>query len=372
MKPIKIGILTSSRADFGIYLPLLKRMQEDSSVDFDIIAFGTHLSKSHGHTIDDIQNHGFVVKHSISGMLIQDDPEAIVTAYALTAMKFAAFWAQHQKEYNWILCLGDRYEMAAAVAAGVPFNVRFAHIHGGETTLGAIDNIYRHAITLASLLHFVSTEEYKKRVLELVGDNADCIVSGSLSLENLNEIKLLTLAEFLKQWGIDMTKPSILVTIHPETIDYKRNIEHAEEFTNALEKLCDTWQIIITLPNADTSGSIYRESFEKLKTTKFGKIYTIENFGTQSYFTCMKYSDFLLGNTSSGIIEAASLGKYVINVGERQKGRLCSDNVFHSSFEAEKILVHTNKIKGKRFDGVNIYHRKTPSLTILNKLKALG
>jgi GDP/UDP-N,N'-diacetylbacillosamine 2-epimerase (hydrolysing) len=260
--------------------------------------------------------------------------------------------------------------MAAAVLAGIPLNVRFAHIHGGESTLGAIDNIYRHTITLASKLHFVSTEKFADRIRELNGPQARCIVTGSLSLDNLKSISFLSIESFLEKWGIDLTIPSILTTIHPETVDYTLNETFARESVDALSVLTQSHQVIITMPNADTSGTVFRNAFNQLYMQIPGRVYMIENFGTQSYFTCMKYVDFLLGNTSSGIIEAASFGKYVINVGNRQKGRLSGKNVLHVPFNKSAILEASTKIAGKIYTGTNIYFKANASQAIIRELKS--
>lgn len=366
---MKIAILTSSRADFGIYLPLLNALHTDPFFEMEIIAFGPHLSKQHGFTINEIEKTGFSVKHSIESLLPDDAAASIAKSYALTTTKFADFWANHQNEFDWVFCLGDRFEMAAAVLAGIPLNVRFAHIHGGETTLGAIDNIYRHSITLASNLHFVSTEIFADRIRELNGPKARCIVTGSLSLDNLNTISFLSKESFLEKWGIDLNSPSILTTIHPETFDFEKNESYAKESIDALAVLTQTYQIIITMPNADTSGSVFRKAFFKLKSQIPGRIHLIENFGTQSYFTCIRYASFLLGNTSSGIIEAASFGKYVINLGDRQKGRLAGKNVLHVPFNSTEIVKAAVKLRGKSYDGENIYFKANAAQTIIRELK---
>jgi len=367
---MKVGILTSSRADFGVYLPLLKAMKEDVSFEIELIVFGTHLSRFHGYTLDEIKQQGFKVKYHISSMILADDPSSIATAYGLTSLKFASFWQLHQEDFHWVLCLGDRYEMAAAVAAGIPFGIQFAHLFGGETTLGAIDNIYRHSITLASKLHFVSTETYAKRVEELNGPNSPCHVVGSLSLESVKNVKLLTKDEFIVRWKIDMSVSSILITIHPETVDFVQNEYFADESYKALLEISKKYQLIITMPNADTQGSYFRKKFIELNNLLPGKIFLIENFGTQSYFTCMKYACLLLGNTSSGIVEAASFNKYVINIGDRQKGRLVSENVIHVPFVAELIVEAVKYNAGKNFVGKNIYFKESPSQQIINILKS--
>ena len=364
---MKIGVLTSSRADFGIYLPLLKALKADPFFQLELIVFGTHLSRFHGYTLQNIIDEGFVPSHQIHQMLLTDEVNAVSTAYALSAMKFADFWKDHT--FDCVFCLGDRYEMAAAVAAGIPYNVTFAHIHGGETTLGAIDNIYRHSITLASQWHFVAAEPFKTRVKEIVGTSENCIVSGSLSLVNLQEMQLLNEVEFRNKWQIDLSKPSILITLHPETVAYKRNQTYASEAINAFKELCITYQLIITLPNADTSGSIFRSALNNLRQSSPGNVFLIENFGTQSYFSCMKHVGLVVGNSSSGIIEAASFGKYAINIGERQKGRIASDNIINVPFSSTQIIDEVHTIFGKEFKGENVYYQDNPVNKVIKFLK---
>ena len=366
---IKVGVLSSSRADYGIYLPLLKALQNDASFNLELIIFGTHLSKFHGYTISKIEADGFQIAAKIESLLIGDTPNAIATSFSLTSQKFADYWVQQGKNYDVVFALGDRFEMAAAVLAGLPYGVPFAHLHGGEMTLGAIDNAYRHSISLASTYHFVSAQAFANRLQLLLDghhDNIHCI--GSLSLENLEQLELLTLSEFQDTWGIDLSIDTLLVTVHPETVAFQKNMEYSIEFTKALEELADNYQVVITMPNADTSGLIFREAFTEL-TFKKASIRIIENFGTQSYFSCMKYSKLLIGNTSSGIVEAASFQKYVLNIGDRQRGRLCSENIIHLPFNSESIIASTHEYAKKRYEGKNVYYQKAPSLKILNILK---
>ncbi len=366
---MKIGVLTSSRADFGIYLPLLKALREDSFFQLELIVFGTHLSRYHGYTIEQIIDEGFIPTYQIHQMLLSDESNAISTSYALTALKFAEFWKEHS--FSLVFCLGDRFEMAAAVAAGIPFNVRFGHIHGGETTLGAIDNIYRHSITLASKYHFVSAEVFKQRIKELTGTDENCIVTGSLSLLNLKNLSLLSIEKFHEKWGIDLSKPSILITIHPETVAFERNQEFAMEAYTAFEKLSIDLQLIITMPNADTTGTIFRNTWQTLKNNHLDNVFLIENFGTQSYFSCMKYVGLVIGNSSSGIIEAASFGKYFINIGERQRGRLINENTINCTFNSDDIIKIVNKYKQKNYFGNNVYdniHSITKTISFLKEI----
>lgn len=368
---MKIGVLTSSRADFGIYLPLLKRLKTDNFFDLKIIAFGTHLSPFHGETINQIYQEGFDIAFKIESMLLTDSPEAISTAVGLTMIKFSAFWKEYREQFDIVLCLGDRYEMFAAVTAGIPFNVCFGHLHGGEITLGAIDNVYRDAITLASAHHFVSTSEYSKRVATLMRSAKNVVHVGALSLDNIQSLSLLNIGQFKDQWQIDFSKRTILCTFHPETVSYQHNKQYTLELVEAIEKLSD-YQVLITMPNADTAGNSIRGILiERFSNNK--RVFLIENLGSKSYFSAMKHCSFLLGNTSSGIIEAASFGKYVINLGDRQKGRAAGCNVIHTAITVSSILKAVDKIEqAENLTNDNIYWNGGAAEKITENLKSIN
>lgn len=367
---MKIGILTSSRADYGIYLPLLKQLKEDDYFDLEIIAFGTHLSKSHGYTLTDIKNDNYKCIHTISSLISNDDEQTIASSYGLTVIKFANFWQTNK--YDLVFCLGDRFEMSAAVQAGIPFGVKFAHLHGGETTLGAIDNIYRHQITHASTIHFTATNQFTEKVSQLIGSSENIHTVGSLSLDGIENFIPLDKDLFFNKFKIPK-QDFALITFHPETIDSNSNNFYALEMRKALKELSKKLYLVITMPNADTTGSIFRNEIEILKNEIPNQVLCVENFGKENYFNAMYYSKILIGNTSSGILEAASFSKYVINVGDRQKGRLQSDNCINTEFSKEKIVSATEKaLKINKFEGVNIYYKKGASLLITNKIKSFN
>ncbi|MHA8101094.1 UDP-N-acetylglucosamine 2-epimerase [Aquirufa nivalisilvae] len=366
---MRIGVLTSSRADYGIYLPLLNALFEDVFFSLDIIAFGTHLSKTHGHTVDNILNDGFSVKYKIETTPEGDTAFDISHSMALTSNKFSLFWEENKNNFDIVFCLGDRYEMFSAVSASIPFNIKLAHIHGGEKTLGAIDNVFRHSISHASILHFASNSTYTKRLTRLLDNNKYIYNIGSLSLENLNGIEILSKSKFQLKWGIDLNKETVLLTFHPETVEPEKNILFANELVVLISSLSNKFQFLITMPNADTNGNVIREKFNSsFKNDE--SVFLVENLGLQSYFSAMKHCVFLLGNTSSGIIEAASFGKYVINIGNRQKGRSVSKNVLTSPINSTKIKQTINSLKGQyNFNGLNIYFQDSPSKSIIDILK---
>jgi GDP/UDP-N,N'-diacetylbacillosamine 2-epimerase (hydrolysing) len=364
---MKIGVLTSSRADYGIYLPLLNELKKDIFFDLEIIAFGTHLSKKHGFTLSDIVKDGYDTIYKITSLSDDDSEKDIVISYGNTVLEFADFWSVYK--FDLVFCLGDRFEMSAAVQASIPFGVKLAHLHGGETTLGAIDNIYRHQISLASKYHFVSTNENKQKVKQLIGSSNLIYDVGSLSLSNIETFKPHDRSVFFKNYGI-RDAPYILVTFHPETVSAENNLAFAKEMKDALTILCKKINVIITMPNADTLGSVYRKELNQLKVSNPEKVLLIENFGKVNYFNAMFYSELLIGNTSSGIIEAASFNKKVINVGDRQKGRTHGTNVFNTGFDSVKIIEICNKlIKEKKLKMDNIYFKKHTARNIITTLK---
>jgi GDP/UDP-N,N'-diacetylbacillosamine 2-epimerase (hydrolysing) len=366
---MKVAILTSSRADYGIYKPLLNRLCNDPFFSCELIVFGTHLSKTHGNTIDEIISDGFTPFATLETAPESDSPEAIVKSMGKTMSLFAEFWKKQSVDFDYVFCLGDRYEMFSAVMSGVPFNIPFVHIHGGEETLGAIDNVFRHSITLASKLHFVSNEAYKNRVAEIIHDTKNIYCTGALSLDNLNELTLYSKEEFLSHFRISFDKPAVLVTYHPETINYQQNVIHTQELLKSMEILSEKYRLIITMPNADTMGNYIREQIQ-IFSKKTQDVFVIENFGTRGYFSCMSYVDFIIGNSSSGIIEAASFGKYVINIGDRQKGRIAGENVLNCSNNSNEILKTAASIPGRPLlNNSNIYGNGKAALKIIEILK---
>lgn len=338
---MKVALLTSSRADFGIYYPLATALDQDPLFELDIIAFGTHLSLLHGETLNSILDDGFTVSHKIDTMPSEDTPAAISEAIGKTITNFTTLWKVNA--FDLILAMGDRFEMFGACASAVPFGIPIAHIHGGETTKGAIDDTFRHAITQMSSYHFTTTEIYRKKVAELKGDEKNVYNVGALSIDNLKNLDLLSKEDFKKQFSIDLHIPSILITFHSETVAFKKNKEYIVEFIKAL-KVITGYQLIITMPNVDTMGNLIREELKKFISENSQAI-GVESFGTVGYLSCLKYCKMMLGNSSSGFVEASFFNRYVINVGERQKGRIITDNIFNCDINCDSIVAAVENYK---------------------------
>ena len=365
---MRVAVLTSSRADYGIYLPLLKKLRGDDFFELSIIAFGTHLSTKFDLTVEQIKRDGFDVAHELNTLPEGDKPVNISKAIGTTTGLFSELWEKLNDKIDLVFCLGDRYEMFAAVVASIPFNIRFAHIHGGEATLGAMDEKFRHSLTVLSEYHFVSTVPYAERVKQIKGKDDNIHVVGALSLDNLREIQVFSKSEFYQKYHVDLNKPTVLLTFHPETILYERNSAYCDELIFALNQLEE--QIIITMPNADTEGDLVRKRLQTFISENDGRVFGFESLGTKGYFSCMTHCAYLLGNTSSGIIEAASFGKYVINIGDRQKGRISGNNVISCPIDRNAILQAIDSLKNlPELNTDNIYGSGNSADEIIKVLK---
>lgn len=366
---MKVGVLTSSRADFGIYLPLLKRMGQDNSFHIKLIVFGTHLSTRHGYTINHIIESGFTPAFQLDTLPKGDQVVDINKCVGETIVKFADFWSANKNEFDLVLCLGDRYEMFAAVIAALGTGIKFAHFHGGENSFGAVDDVYRNSISLVADYHFTATEKSKKRVIELIQSDKNVYSVGSMSLDTLKDINLLSVEEFKSKFAIELNHP-VVVTFHPETMDVSKNENHVNELVAFLAEIND--QVIITLPNNDASSEIIRKAFINLA-QQHDRIHAVESLGTLGYFSLMNAGKYLLGNTSSGIIEAASFGKYVINLGNRQEGRERSANTIDCQVKRDAIRNAVSLIEKNKFifSGKNIYGDGNASSQVIAVLKQL-
>lgn len=365
---MKLALLTSSRADYGFYRPLIRRLNECEELSFTLIAFGTHLSKFHGSTISSIYEDGVTDVELVSWVPDGDSPSEIAEGIGLCHVAFSKFWTITDADL--IVCIGDRYEMFAAVSASIPFNIPVAHISGGEETLGAIDNIYRHSLTHMSKYHFVNTEKNKNRVIDLIVSSENVFRSGSLAVDNIHETVLLTNSEFYEQFDFDIVSPFILFTFHPETVKHENNKFYAEVIETILLGL--DYNVLVTMPNADTSSNIIRETLIKVG-HHVKRISLVESLGSRGYYTALKNCEFVLGNSSSGIIEAASFGKYVINLGSRQAGREKGKNIIDCNIDELSIRSTIQKVERMpQLKCENIYGDGNASNVIVDTLKKIA
>lgn len=333
---VNLGILTTSRADFGIYLPLIKKLEEHPKFEYHIFAGGMHTSPLYGMSVEMIENaYGIQVAEKVVSLTDNNMPIGIAQSMGVTTFQFANVWSEYAKILDAVIILGDRFEMFSATAAIIPFNIPIIHLHGGETTLGAIDNKFRHALTTLSDYHLTSHEQHAQKVAEITGSTKNVHNVGALSVDGAKTIPLMTAEEFKAKFDFDINEPFFLTTYHPETVDLRNDI-FIKELLSAIKEL--NIKVLCTLPNADTQGDIIRNAFLEFEKEQPELLKCYENLGQRGYFTAINACKMMLGNTSSGIIEAGAFKKAVINVGNRQKGRVAGSNVIHVENTAKAIL----------------------------------
>ena len=339
-----IGVVTVARSDYGIYLPLLRKIQADPDLRLHLIVAGMHLSPEFGLTVEAIEDDGFEIGERVEMLLSSDTPGGIAKSMGLGTIGFAQSFARFRPDI--LVALGDRFEMHAAALAALPFKIPVAHIHGGEITQGAIDDALRHSMTKLSHLHFVSTQEYARRVMQLGEEPWRVTVSGALSLDNLHSVKLLEVHELEAKYGLRLDQPPLLVTFHPVTLEYERTEWQVGELLAALDACA--MPVVFTTPNADTSGRIIIRMIKEFVRTH-ASAQMVDTLGTQGYFSMMAVAAAMMGNSSSGIVEAASFELPVVNVGSRQRGRVRGANIIDVDYERSSILEGLQKALDPQF-----------------------
>lgn len=328
----RICVVTTSRADYGIYLPLLRQIEQHPSLHLLLLVAGSHLSPEFGLTVQAIEEDGFDTSERVEMLLSSDTPEGIAKSMGLGMIGFAQSYARLRPDL--LLVLGDRFEMHAAVATALPFRIPVAHIAGGELTAGALDDLIRHSISKLSHLHFVSIQEYAER-LEQMGEEPWRIhVTGSPALDNLKSISTLSRGELEEHLELKLDPPPLLVTLHPETQSTESATNQVNQLLAALDKF--EMPIVFTSPNSDTGG---RAELERIQAwvSSHPNSRLVSNLGTLRYYSLMSQSAAMVGNSSSGIVEAASFQLPVVNIGTRQLGRPHAKNVIDVPFSSEEI-----------------------------------
>lgn len=366
-----VGVVTGSRADYGIYLPLLQDIVADRSFELSLYVTGAHLSAEFGHTATLIEQDGFMIRERVEVILASDSPEAVAKAMGLGTIGFAQIFSRCPPDLLFVL--GDRFEMHAAALAALPFKIPVAHIHGGEITEGAIDDALRHSITKLSHLHFVSTKVYAQRVAQLGEEPHRIVLTGSLSLDNLKRLRLMGRRELERLVGMPFDTPPMLVTFHPTTLEYEQAEWQVQELTKAMDQI--SAPIVITASNADTHGRIINRELQRF-VSRHKTARLVKALGTRAYFSLMAIASAMLGNSSSGLIEAGSFKLPVVNIGTRQRGRVRGANVVDVDYEAESILAGLAKVSAGSFRarfcrGINPYWSGGASAKIMAVLKKL-
>lgn len=327
-----VGVITGARSDYGIYVPVLREIQSDPDLSLHLMVTGMHLAPEYGNTVEEIEQSGFGIGDRVEMLLASDRPESIGKSMGLGTIGFSQAFARFAPDI--LLLLGDRFEMHAAAVAALPFRIPLAHIHGGESTEGLIDEPIRHSLTKMSHLHFASTRRYADRIIQMGEAPWRVTVSGAPSLDNLAQVATPSREVLEEAVGMSLEVPPLLVTYHPVTLEYENTDQQVTELLAALDAVGHP--AVLTYPNADTYGRII---IDRIDAFVAGRPHTraVRSLGTERYFGLMRYSAGMVGNSSSGIIEAASFELPVVNIGSRQRGRVHGENVIDVGYGSGEI-----------------------------------
>ncbi len=366
----KICIVTGTRAEYGLLYWLMKEIEADSELELQIVATGMHLSPEFGLTYKEIEKE-FKIDKKIEMLLSSDTAIGISKSMGLAQISFAE--AYNEIKPDIVVVLGDRYEIFSAVSAAMISRIPIVHLHGGETTEGAFDEAIRHSITKMSHLHFTATEEYKNRVIQL-GEHPNRVFNvGGMGIENIKRLKLLSKDEFEKSINFKLNKKTILVTFHPVTLETSTAKEQFQELLDAIDELEDT-NIIFTKANSDTDGRIINLMIDEYVAKNYKKSIAFTSLGQLRYLSALQFVDAMVGNSSSGLVEAPSFKIGTINIGDRQKGRIKAESVIDCQPNKNSILEAFKKLYSKDFKNIlnktiNPYGDGCASKRIIQELK---
>ena len=370
----KFAVFSGSRSEYGLLKSLLKNLSNSKKIDLDLIVSGSHLIEKFGNTIEEIKNDKIKISKKINfkfkGRNINyKNLSKNASNLILNLNKYLL-----NKKPEGLILLGDRYETFIAAVAGVISKIKIVHIHGGELTYGSRDDLYRHAITKMSNYHFVSTEVYKKRLIQIGENKKNIFKVGALCNDNIKRLKLLNQKFLEKILKTNFYKKNILVSIHPNTESKKKNNIEVNQILKSFLKL-NNCKFFFSAPNSDENSE---DIILKIKSfcKKNKNTYYKASYGHELFLNLIKKCDLVIGNSSSGIIEAPLLKTPSINIGDRQKGRLRAENTYDCKFDCKKIFFLIKKILNKKKKKLNLqknpYYGKNVSNTIYNKLKNMN
>lgn len=330
----RVSVVTGSRAEYGLLKPLLLRIKDSDFLDLSLIVTGMHLAPVFGLTVDEIIADGFAISRKVESQLSSDTSVGTAKSIGLGIIGFAD--AFEELEPDLLVVLGDRYEVFAAASAAVTMGIPIAHIHGGEVTRGSVDDSYRHSITKMSSLHFTAHPQYRKRVIQL-GEPAETVFDvGPLAQDSVASQDFLDVLEVANRLEVDISGPAVLVTFHPVTGQPGESKKQFQELLDALVSFPEL-QVVFTLPNADAEGFEIRNMiYDYVRKNPDSK--SFENLGNRLYLSAVFHGIRLVGNSSSGVIEAPLLGQPSLNVGTRQDGRFFPPSVIDAPAERDEIV----------------------------------
>lgn len=364
----KICVVTGSRAEYGLLSGLMHGIKNDSELELQVIATNMHLSPEFGLTYRKIEEDGFPINKKVVMLLSSDTANATAKSVGLGFIGFADAYEDLQPDM--IVVLGDRYEMISAVSTALFYKIPIAHLHGGEITEGAYDDCIRHSITKMAHLHFTSTEEYRKRVIQMGEEPKRVFNVGAPGVENIKKVPLLSKKELeLSLDGFKLGDKFLVCTYHPVTLENSTAAEQIQNLLSALDEYPD-YKIIFTLPNSDTNGHVIVQLINDYVSKHPDRATVYHSLGLKRYLSALKYAKAAVGNSSSGIIEVPSFGIPTLNIGNRQRGRIAAESVVNCGTCKEDILEGLNKVLYTELKEIqNPYEGRNTTADILHVLK---
>lgn len=344
----KICVVTGTRAEYGLMSRLIKMIKDSDKTQLQLIATNMHLSSRYGNTYQEIEADGIKIDKKVPIIDENADDNAVETLFSMSrALKgFAEAYAE--LEPDMVLVLGDRYEILAAATAALIERIPIAHLHGGEITEGAYDDAIRHSITKMSHLHFTSTEEYRRRVIQLGEQPERVFHVGALGVENIKKIPIMSKEEIEKDIVFALDDHTILVTYHPVTLGTRTAEQDIHDFLDALEERKDL-RVVFTMPNSDTGGKVITDAILQFVESNQDRARAYKSLGVKRYFSVMRQVTAVVGNSSSGLLEVPSFGIPTLNIGERQNGRISCESVYNCATDKNSVLAGLDKVLSKEF-----------------------
>lgn len=332
----KICVVTATRAEYGYLKWLMKDIIEDSSLELQVIVTGTHLDKNQGYTVEQIIADGIPVTEMVPVKLDNTTPKAICETMTRYSDGFTNAFSRLEPDV--VVVLGDRYELLPICSTAFMMQIPIAHLSGGDVTEGALDDGVRNAVTMLATYHFPITKDCAKNIIRMRGEEKNVYVTGSTSLDFFNRTKSMTREEIAESLGLDVNKKWALCTLHSETKQSTEyNLQMAKNLFSAMNESLSDYQIVVTKANADFGGKEINGYFEQVIGEDSEKFMMVPSLGQQRYLSYMKQVQLVIGNSSSGILESPFLGIPTVNIGERQKGRYCCDNIVQSNIQKQDI-----------------------------------
>lgn len=330
----KVCIVTGTRAEYGLLKPVIDKVYKSDTLELQLVVTGMHLSTEFGLTYKEIEDDGYPITSKVEMLLGSDTPVGITKSMGVAMIGFADCFYRNRSDI--VVILGDRYEMLAVASAAMIARIPIAHIHGGELTEGAIDDAIRHSMSKMSQLHFTATEEYRKRVIQLGEQPQNVYNVGALGVENTKKVSLLEKSRLEEEIGFQFREPTIMVTYHPVTLDGMTSEKQFSDLLQVLD-LHKEVSVIFTKANSDTDGRIINRMIDDFVALNKERCRAYTSLGQVKYLSALQYCAAVVGNSSSGIIEAPSFGIPTVNIGDRQKGRICAESVISCGNSIEEM-----------------------------------